>query len=758
MPSFCKPSSCLDMEVRSGRRLLLAVVAVLTAGLCLTGPLPASCVRFEYPYFADDHGITLVTEGSWYTDDNPRIVQSAVWLTPLVTNAKTNMGRMVYRDPIQLLSRSPTNGTSFASFNTSFAFQIICTVGYGECGSGMAFFMSPSEQAPPDSDGAGLGLDKFDNSSGQRPPPYPFFALEFDTYQTKRYNDSAASHIGVDLNSLVSARSLPTNLASSHPDLYLYNNYTFIVWIEYDSPSSLMQIWMTNSTLRPLEPIFQLQFDLATLFPDDHYLYVGFSATNPDPTTEGVQANVIYSWNFSSVELADSTVSKNATHLPGIRKPSKSGPKRLLLALVFVVSVGILASLLCWFFWRMRRGRRETPIHEHFYPNQATRYTFGQLQACTQRFRARNKLGEGAFSIVYKGTLPDRSVVAVKRLKEGFRKEADFCTEIQIISKIRHRNLLQLKGWCYEKKEALLVYDCMGHGSLDAFLFGNKRGTLSSEERLRILVQVAMALEYLHGGLEECVLHRDVKAANVLLNDDLGAVLSDFGLARLIDHNRAVTMTIAGTPGYVAPEVVYTGKATHKSDVYSYGVLAIEVACGLSALEHKEVRSEDMRLIDWVWSLHEDGRLFEALDHSLFLTDNLRENSDVGDQELELRKWRSVLHIGLLCCDPTPDSRPSMREVVQALQGCVIMPLPIGKRAYPKIIDTSQGRNASIASTWEFYSEDGNSISYASSVRWIGNCPPPPPSSSSTYYVSSTAAQLVESFASCAGENLISTG
>ncbi|KAI5073218.1 hypothetical protein GOP47_0011231 [Adiantum capillus-veneris] len=262
-----------------------------------------------------------------------------------------------------------------------------------------------------------------------------------------------------------------------------------------------------------------------------------------------------------------------------------------------------------------------------------------------------------------------------------------------IISSIRHRNLLELQGWCYEKGEAMLVYKYMRNGSLDRYLYyGEKRGALESETRLRILAGVALALDYLHTGLWECVLHRDVKAANVLLTEKFEPMLADFGLARLVGHDQgAVTMTAAGTPGYVAPEVVYAGKVTEKADVYGFGVLALEVACCRPAL-HRATRPEDnidFRLVDWVWLLHQGNQLMEALDPAMHV------------EPAQKQHWKCVLHVALMCCSPSPESRPSMRQVSQALHGdtlLIMQPLPATRPLYPTALTSLPSASASSTS------------------------------------------------------------
>ena len=296
------------------------------------------------------------------------------------------------------------------------------------------------------------------------------------------------------------------------------------------------------------------------------------------------------------------------------------------------------------------------------------RYGHRELKRAAGGFSEANKIGEGGYSSVYLAKLPDGSLFALKKLKDGVKKEQDFISEIEIISMLRHRNLLSLEGWCYEKGEALLLYRYMSKGSLDQYIYGKKEGlvVLEGDLRLRILAGIAAGLEYLHTGLGSCILHRDVKAENVLLMDDLEPLLCDFGLARLISHNQEVTLTAVGTPGYVAPELVYTGRGTDKADVYSFGVLALVVACGRRPID-PSLPPQEGRIIDWVWLLHKSDKLEDALDPSIVLTD----------------EWICLLHLALTCCHPNPDARPTMRQVIQVLKDKILLDLPTTMPAYP---------------------------------------------------------------------------
>jgi interleukin-1 receptor-associated kinase 1 len=268
-------------------------------------------------------------------------------------------------------------------------------------------------------------------------------------------------------------------------------------------------------------------------------------------------------------------------------------------------------------------------------------FTYKQLNVATRNFSDGELLGRGGMGSVYRGVLrPENVVVAVKRIRDESKKgEQGFLAEATSISQIRHRNLVQLQGWCYEDRNLLLVYDFMPNGSLDQWLYNNTHravavekaaaGTsstsssnkntkvLSWELRYSILSGVAAALAYLHEECHQCVLHRDIKPSNVMLDEKFEPHLGDFGLARLIDHQKVdKTTMMAGTLGYMAPEMPYTGKATKETDVYSFGILVLEVVCGRHPLEpsNADIPPEDVMLVNKVRRAHEAGKLLSVVD------------------------------------------------------------------------------------------------------------------------------------------------
>ncbi|CAN6340441.1 unnamed protein product [Urochloa humidicola] len=288
-------------------------------------------------------------------------------------------------------------------------------------------------------------------------------------------------------------------------------------------------------------------------------------------------------------------------------------------------------------------------------------FSYKELSAATRGFDASRVIGNGAFGTVYKGIIPDTgAMVAVKRCTNGGnagggeQARSEFLSELSIIAGLRHRNLLRLQGWCYEKGEILLVYDYMRNGSLDRALFDASSPVLPWHHRRDILAGVASALAYLHHECERRVIHRDVKSSNVMLDEAFRARLGDFGLARQAEHGESPDATAAaGTMGYLAPEYLLTGRATEATDVFSFGALALEVACGRRPIG-TEGRCNN--LVEWVWSLHGEARVLEAVDPRM-------------GGEFEEGEVRRALLVGLACSSPEPALRPGMRAVVQMLSG-----------------------------------------------------------------------------------------
>nr|ACM89541.1 leucine-rich repeat receptor-like kinase [Glycine max] len=299
-----------------------------------------------------------------------------------------------------------------------------------------------------------------------------------------------------------------------------------------------------------------------------------------------------------------------------LRGQSDSGKKSHHVALAFGASFGaafvlvIIVGFLVW--WRYRRNQQIFfDVNEHYDPEvrlgHLKRFSFKELRAATDHFNSKNILGRGGFGIVYKACLNDGSVVAVKRLKDynAAGGEIQFQTEVETISLAVHRNLLRLSGFCSTQHERLLVYPYMSNGSVASRLKDHIHGrpALDWTRRKRIALGTARGLVYLHEQCDPKIIHRDVKAANILLDEDFEAVVGDFGLAKLLDHRDShVTTAVRGTVGHIAPEYLSTGQSSEKTDVFGFGILLLELITGHKALDFGRAANQKGVMLDWVSS------------------------------------------------------------------------------------------------------------------------------------------------------------
>ncbi|KAL0443627.1 UNVERIFIED_CONTAM: putative LRR receptor-like serine/threonine-protein kinase [Sesamum latifolium] len=301
---------------------------------------------------------------------------------------------------------------------------------------------------------------------------------------------------------------------------------------------------------------------------------------------------------------------------------------------------------------------------------QTGHFTLRQIKAATHNFDIANKIGEGGFGPVYKGVLSDGTVIAVKQLsaksKQGNR---EFVNEIGMISALQHPNLVKLFGCCIEGNQLLLIYEYLENNSLARALFGREeqRLNLDWQTRKKICIGIARGLAYLHEESRLKIVHRDIKATNVLLDEDLNAKISDFGLAKLDEEeNTHISTRIAGTVGYMAPEYAMRGYLTDKADVYSFGIVLLEIVSGKSNTNYRP-KEEFVYLLDWAYVLQEQGNLLELVDPSL--------GSNYSKEEA-----KRMLNLALLCANPSPTLRPTMSSVVSMLDGKIPVQAPVVKR------------------------------------------------------------------------------
>ncbi|KDP45316.1 hypothetical protein JCGZ_09565 [Jatropha curcas] len=291
-------------------------------------------------------------------------------------------------------------------------------------------------------------------------------------------------------------------------------------------------------------------------------------------------------------------------------------------------------------------------------------FKYETLEKATDYFNSSRKIGQGGAGSVFVGNLANGQTIAVKRLIFNTRQWVDeFFNEVNLISGIQHKNLVKLLGCSIEGPESLLVYEYIPNKSLDQFIFGNtKTRTLNWKERFNIIVGTAEGLAYLHGGSQVRIIHRDIKSSNVLLDENFNPKIADFGLVRCFGTDKTHLSTgIAGTIGYMAPEYLVRGQLTEKADVYSFGVLVLEIVMGKRCNAFIE---DSKSLLQTVWQLYRSNRLVEAVDSCL-------------REEFPVQEASRVLQIGLLCTQASVSLRPSMEQVVEMLTNtdCEI-PLP----------------------------------------------------------------------------------
>ncbi|XVF79030.1 hypothetical protein PTKIN_Ptkin14bG0186800 [Pterospermum kingtungense] len=344
----------------------------------------------------------------------------------------------------------------------------------------------------------------------------------------------------------------------------------------------------------------------------------------------------------------------------------KSGGKATSMVVGIVAGAAFATFVLLGILWWYGCLRREHTLEQELkgIELQTSSFTLRQIKAATNNFDAANKIGEGGFGPVYKGIMADGTAIAVKQLsaksKQGNR---EFVTEIGVISAVQHPHLVKLYGCCIEGNQLLLIYEFLENNSLARALFGPEevRLTLDWPTRRKICIDIAKGLAYLHEESRLKIVHRDIKATNVLLDKNLNAKISDFGLAKLDEEeNTHISTRIAGTYGYMAPEYAMHGRLTDKADVYSFGIVALEIVSGKCNTKHRP-NGESVYLLEWAHILKERGNLLDLIDPRI--------GSECNKEEMKV-----MIEVALLCTHPTAAARPSMSSVVSMLQGRAVVP------------------------------------------------------------------------------------
>ncbi|KAL6012689.1 hypothetical protein ACLOJK_003178 [Asimina triloba] len=585
------------------------------------------------------------TMGLQYAGNATTVSSGEIQLTTnrIDASLQQSVGRAIYDQQLHLWDRKTGK---LADFTTHFSF-IIDSRNRELFGDGLAFFLAPNgSDIPPDSAGGALGLFNFATANDSS--VNKMVAVEFDSFMNDW--DPSNDHVGINVNSIISVANVSWKSS-------IKNGSQANAWVSYNATTHNLSVFLTyakNPVFGGNSSLYHI-VDLRSILPE--WVDVGFSAA----TGSWVELHQILSWDFSSSDISE-----------------RGGNKRKKIGIAVGASTGVGVLVICGlgFAWidrwmRRRRRRKEDDkdleldvcMDDEFEKGTGPkRFSRLELAQATNNFAEDGKLGEGGFGGVYKGFLKEsNTTIAVKRVSQGSKQgRKEYMSEVKIISQLRHRNLVQLIGWCHERGEFLLVYEFMPNGSLDSHLFRGK-SLLTWGARFKIAQGLANALLYLHEEWEQCVVHRDVKASNVMLDSGLNAKLGDFGLARLVEHGLgSQTTVLAGTMGYLAPECVTTGKASKESDVYSFGIVALEIACGRRPVEPK-AEAKKVRLVEWVWDLYGRGSFLDAADSRL--------NREFDEKEME-----RLMVVGLWCAHPDFNLRPSIRQVINLLDSQAPLP------------------------------------------------------------------------------------
>ncbi|XP_037437367.1 L-type lectin-domain containing receptor kinase SIT2-like [Triticum dicoccoides] len=613
---------------------------------------------FQFLAGGDGHFIYNGFDGAWLELDGMAVVEPDGKLA--LTNVTSQLkGSAFHPTPLRF---HETNGTVARSFSAAFVFAIVTdlvTVG----GNGLAFFVGPTKNLSMASPSQFLGLFNPQNNGNAS---NHVFAVELDTILNPEFRDINSNHVGVDVNGLASVVAEPAGYYDD--DTGDFRNLTLIsgdamqVWVDYDGRSTVLNVTLAPvEAPRPKKPLISVTVDLSPVL--NGTAYVGLSSSTGPFRTR----HYVLGWSFALDGAAPPLDYSNLPKPPRIGDSKRRSKARdvILPVATPILALAVVAgvSLLLWRRLRYAELREEWEVE--FGPH---RLAYKDLYIATGGFDGKHLLGVGGFGRVYKGVLPaSKKEVAVKVVvshddaKLGMKQ---FVAEVVSLGRLRHRNIVQLLGYCRRKGELLLVYDYMPNGSLDNWLYDRNATPLGWAQRLSAIRGVASGLLYLHDDWEKVVVHRDIKASNVLLDGEMNARLGDFGLAKLYDRGTdPQTTSVVGTMGYLAPELACTRRVTPATDVFAFGAFVLEVACGRRPIEHGAVDDNRLVLADWVLERWHNGDVTDTADPRLS-----------GAYDVE--EAAAVLRLGLVCSHPAPAARPSMRQVVQYLDGDVPMPEP----------------------------------------------------------------------------------
>ncbi|KAK1694774.1 hypothetical protein QYE76_011471 [Lolium multiflorum] len=630
---------------------LVSVVSLVLLHFLSVGHGVGGDSQFIYNGF---HGAQLDLDGMAVIESDGKLA---------LTNVTSQLKGSAFHPAPLRFTDAATNGTAARSFSATFVFAIVTdyvTVG----GNGLAFFVAPNKNLSAASPSQFLGLfNKQNNGNGTN----HVFAVELDTILNPEFGDINSNHVGVDVNGLASVAAEPAGYYSDD-DAGDFKNLTLIsgdamqLWVDYDGRSTVVSVTLAPLGMsRPIKPLISVVIDLSPVLSDTAYAGLS-SSTGPFQTR-----HYVLGWSLALDGAAPPLDYANLPMPPrvGDDKGRSKGRDVILPVVAPILALAVAAGvfLLVWRRFRYAEVREDWELE--FGPH---RLAYKDLFRATSGFDSKHLLGVGGFGRVYKGVLPkSKTEVAVKvvvshdNAKQGMKQ---FVAEVVSIGRVRHRNIVHLLGYCRRKGELLLVYEYMPNGSLDNWLCDQHAPPLSWPQRLRAIRGVASGLLYLHEDWEQVVVHRDIKASNVLLDGEMNARLGDFGLSKMYDRGSDPQTThVVGTMGYLAPELASTRRVTPATDVFAFGSFVLEVACGRRPIEHGAADDNRLILADWVLERWHAGDVGATADPRL---------CGVYDAE----EAAAVLRLGLVCSHPAPAARPSMRQVVQYLDGDEPIPEP----------------------------------------------------------------------------------
>ncbi|XP_042036658.1 L-type lectin-domain containing receptor kinase S.6-like [Salvia splendens] len=606
------------------------------------------------PSISTAHNVTFFEDAFWSNPDldSFSLTKPKDCTAPPPPSPPFGVGRAFFSKQVRFLDRS-TNAT--ASFSCRFSFTASTSLNSCPSGDAVAFIIA--------------------SSTADFIPQDSYLAVEFDT------NTSRVA-IAVD-------NTAPASSAAA--EINLNDGREVTSWIEYRHSDTTIRVWISHSNrIRPRQPILASKIDLSTLFKES--MSVGFTAAN----VRGSSAYTVERWRFKTflgivpptmamdgLKTGDCSVcSQFDTTIEFGSFQHRRMRKEILILVVVLTTFAALTVLFgaavvaCVCAVRRhgcKRAQKQRQAY-HFHDGRTVpmMLSLSEIRSATNGFSHDRIIGEGGSSVVYVGKIPHCGTVAIKRFNhenhydEPSFSRVPFNTEFATMAGcLRHKNLVQMQGWCCEMNELVLVYEYMANGSLDKILHGRAPCSrlLTWEKRHNIVLGVASALIYLHEECDSQIIHRDVKTCNILLDVELNAKLGDFGLAEVFRQSlRGMEGGRDGTMGYLAPEYAFSGIPTVKTDVYSFGVVVLEVASG-----RRPVDKMGCLLSEHVWGMWERGGLVEAADPKL-----------VG--RFSRGEMERMLVVGLACVHPNGEMRPRMREAARMLRGEAPLPALPTKR------------------------------------------------------------------------------